>query len=209
MPKSFINMIWFRTVSQDYFPKHLLPSNARWLSRVCYCILSAHSKTRDTLHDFSNPIRSLHVTHFGWKPGGLWLSPWLPSKYKKHCQNSPSAISGSIWIFWSDENIPSDALQNGATLIQREREETNCWINVFIFIFFAYKKYSRRFINFRLNHWWQMDYFDCFFYTFLCFDSVIYLAVKGTVTSLPVFIQNILNCVSRTKSFYGFGTTWG
>ncbi len=47
---------------------------------------------------------------------------------------------------------PSDALQNGVTLTQRDREETNCWINV-IFIFFAYKKYSRRFIKFRLNHW--------------------------------------------------------
>ncbi len=31
---------------------------------------------------------------------------------------------------------------------------------VIIFIFFAYKRYSRRFIKFRLNHWWQMDCFN-------------------------------------------------
>ncbi len=51
----------------------------------------------------------------------------------------------------------------------------------------------------RLNHWWQMDYFDDAFHTFLGLDSVIYLAVNGTVTSLPVFIQNILNCVTNTN----------
>ncbi len=49
-----------------------------------------------------------------------------------------------------------------------------------------------------------MDYFDDVFYTFLGLDSVIYLAVSGTATSLPVFIQNILNCVPKTnKAFTG------
>ncbi len=47
-----------------------------------------------------------------------------------------------------------------------------------------------------------MDYFEDVFYTFLCFDSVIYLAVNGTVTSLPVFIQNILNCVPKTNEAF-------
>ncbi len=48
------------------------------------------------------------------------------------------------------------------------------------------------------------------FHTFMDLDSAIYLAVNGTVTSLPDFIQNILNCVSLDeRSFYGFGTTWG
>ncbi len=75
---------------------------------------------------------------------------------------------------------------------------------VVIFIFFAYKKYFRHFIMFRLNHWWQMDYFDDVFHTFLGLDSVIYLAVNGTVTRLPVFIQNIWNCVPKTnKAFTG------
>ncbi len=45
------------------------------------------------------------------RPWGLWLSHWLPSdshcqgteKYEKHCQNSPSAISGSIWILGCGE----------------------------------------------------------------------------------------------------------
>ncbi len=40
-------------------------------------------------HVVPNPLK-LHsssehnLRYFGWKPGGLWLSHWLPSKY--HCQ---------------------------------------------------------------------------------------------------------------------------
>ena len=81
---------------------------------------------------------------------------------------------------------------------------------VVIFVFFMYKKYSRRFITLRLNHWWQMDYSDDAFHTFLDLDTVIYLPVYGTVSSLPVFIQNILNCVPKmNESFYGFEMIWG
>ncbi len=44
-----------------------------------------------------------------------------------------------------------------------------------------------------------MDYIGDVFHTFLGLDSAIYLAVNGTVKSLPVFIQNILNCVPKTN----------
>ncbi len=37
---------------------------------------------------------------------------------------------------------------------------------------------------------------------FLNLGSGIYLAVNGTVTSLPVFIQNILNCVLKTNEAF-------
>ncbi len=47
-----------------------------------------------------------------------------------------------------------------------------------------------------------MDYSPDVFHTFLGFESVIYLAVNGTVTSLPVFIQNILNCVPKTNEAF-------
>ncbi len=40
------------------------------------------------------------------------------------------------------------------------------------------------------------------FYTFLDLNSGIYLAVDGTVTSLPVFIWNILNCVPKTNQAF-------
>ncbi len=91
---------------------------------------------------------------------------------------------------------PANTLQNGTTL-----EETNCWIKS-LFLFSLCTKYSRRFIKFRLNHWLQMDYFGDVFHTFLGLDSVYYLAVNGTVTSLPVFIQNILNCVPKTNEAF-------
>ncbi len=49
-----------------------------------------------------------------------------------------------------------------------------------------------------------MDYFDDVFHTFLGLDSVNCLAVSGTVTSLPVLIQNILNCVPKmNEAFMG------
>ncbi len=51
----------------------------------------------------------------------------------------------------------------------------------------------------RLNHWWQMDYFDDVFHTFLGLDIVNCLPVNGSVTSLLGFIQNISNCVLRTN----------
>ncbi len=44
-----------------------------------------------------------------------------------------------------------------------------------------------------------MDYSDDVFHTFLGLDSGIYLAVNGTVPSLPVFIQNILIVFRRRK----------
>ncbi len=72
---------------------------------------------------------------------------------------------------------------------------------VIIFIFFAQKKCSRRFSKFRLNHGWQMDYIDNVFHTLMNLNllDIIYLAVNGTVTRLPVFIQTILNCVPKTN----------
>ncbi len=74
----------------------------------------------------------------------------------------------------------------------------------FVRLWNTQKKYSHRFIKFRLNHWWLMDYFDDVFHTFLGLVNTIYLAVNVTVTSLPVFIHNILNCVPNTnKAFTG------
>ncbi len=47
-----------------------------------------------------------------------------------------------------------------------------------------------------------MDYSDNVFHTFLGLDSAIYLKVNGTVTSLPVFIQNILNCALKMNEAF-------
>ncbi len=49
-----------------------------------------------------------------------------------------------------------------------------------------------------------MDYSDDAFHPFMDLDSAIYYSVNGTVTSLPDFIQNILNCVPKmNKAFTG------
>ncbi len=69
-------------------------------------------------------------------------------------------------------------------------------------IFFAYKKYSRRFIKFRLNHWWQVDFPGDAFHYFLDLNRGFYLAVNGTILSLPIFLLNILNCVLKTNKAF-------
>ncbi len=46
------------------------------------------------------------------------------------------------------------------------------------------------------------EYPDDAFHSFLCLDSVIYLSVNGTVTNLPVFIQNISNCVPKMNKAF-------
>ncbi len=50
-----------------------------------------------------------------------------------------------------------------------------------------------------------MEYSGDAFHTSLDLDSVIYLAVNGTVTSLQVFIQTILNCFPKTNKAF---TVW-
>jgi len=45
------------------------------------------------------------------------------------------------------------------------------------------------------------------FIPFMDLDTVIYLAVYGTVSSLQVFIQNILNCVPKTDEAF-MGLEW-
>ncbi len=55
-----------------------------------------------------------------------------------------------------------------------------------------------------------MDYSDNAFHNFMDLDSAIYDAVNGTVASLSVFIQNILNCVPKmNKVFMGLERHWG
>ncbi len=98
-----------------------------------------------------------------------------------------------LWFEWKQRIRVAWLTQNSIRSLRPVNVEL---LNkVVIFVFFAYKKYSRSFITFRLNHWWQMEYSDDVFHTLLGLDSVKYLAVNGT--SLPVFIQNILNCVSK------------
>ncbi len=106
----------------------------------------------------------------------------------------PSVVQ---WLIQKTVHIlrPGDNLQNGAMLTLRCLI-VSCWIKSF---FFLCKKYSRRFITVRLDHWWKIEYPSD---PFLDLDKVIYLAVNGTVTSLPVFIQNILNCVLKSNEAF-------
>ncbi len=73
-------------------------------------------------------------------------------------------------------------------------EETNCWIKSFSF--FAQKKCSRRFIKFRLNHWWQMDYSDDAFHTFTFTFIFTFMHLADA------FIQSDLHCIQVAVFFF-------
>ncbi len=125
-----------------------------------------------------------------------------------HCFRSNQSINNiedvSVWCGWHRTAYAVYVQRIFSKMALRWRRGDELLNKVVIFIFLAYKKYSRRFIKLRLNHWWQTDYSDNALHTFLSLDSVIYLAVNGTVTSLPVFIQNILHFVPKTnKAFMG------
>ncbi len=60
---------------------------------------------------------------------------------------------------------------------------------VVIFVFFAYKKYSRSFIKLRLNPWCHMDYFTDLLATFLDVDRGNIIAVYGRVRELSECIN--------------------
>ncbi len=110
--------------------------------------------------------------------------------------------SVSVWCGWHSTAYAACVQRIFSKMALRWRRGDELLNKVIIFVFFAYKKYSHRFITLRLNHWWQMDYFDDVFHTFLDLDNVNCLAVNGIVTSLPVFIQNILNCVPKTNEAF-------
>ncbi len=86
----------------------------------------------------------------------------------------------------------------------RKEETLLCLIlnKVVIFVLFPYKKYSLV-ASYIMIEPPMADgvFWRCFSY-FMDLDSAIYLAVNGTATSLPVFIQNILNCVLKTNEAF-------
>ncbi len=102
--------------------------------------------------------------------GGRCIVPSLVNKLRRH-----------IRVFWLTQNSirclrPSDIVQNGATPTPWRGDQM---LNKVVIVVFFKNKYSRSFITLRWNHWWQMDYFDDVFHTFLGLDSVTYLAVNG------------------------------
>ncbi len=112
-----------------------------------------------------------------------------------------------LWFEWKQRIHALLMTENSvATLTQRDREEKNCWINVVIFIFFAYKKYSHCFITLGLNHWWQMDYFDDVFYTYFVPWQCNLLGSQWDSYKLPGFHPKYLElCSEDEQRFYWFG----
>ncbi len=74
---------------------------------------------------------------------------------------------------------------------ETDTEEKKLFNKVIIFVFFAHKKYSRSFINLRLNHCGHMDYFNNVLTTFLGLEHV------SCIAKLLDFIKNILICVAK------------
>ncbi len=167
-------------------------------------------KKKTTLFNNSSPLRQRSAI--------LENIRWMQAAYAVLCQPCCMDTSSTFvyYLIWTKTAYPCGAADTELrTLLASsgyspkwsyaDAEETNCWIKSFFF-FFAYKKYYRSFITLRLNHWWQMDYSDDVFYTFLGLDSVNCLDSH----KIPGFHPKYLKLCSKDKqSFYGFGTTWG
>ncbi len=61
------------------------------------------------------------------------------------------------------------------------------------------KKYSRSFINLRLNHWCHMDHFNDLLTTFLVHKTIQLRCCLCRVRKLSDLIKNILICVPKMK----------
>ncbi len=113
-------------------------------------------------------LREHNLGYFRWKPGGLWLSLWLPSnchcqgpeKYEKLHQNCPSAISCSTITLWSYKNTCQ--LCQGSDIL-----ESICWTQT-VYAVLCQPHHTNTSSTF-------------VFHTFLGPDSVNCLAVNGTV----------------------------
>ncbi len=189
-------------------------------------------------HVIPNPYKlsssSEHnLRYFGWEPGGLWLSHWLPSnlhcngpeKYEKHRQDTPSVISGLTVTLWSVKNTFCTEIKPGwyrrvyAVCVQGiiakmalrwlrgDVTVPKCWIKSLFLFYFCTKRYSCRFITLRLNHWWLMEYPGD---AFLGLDCGNLLGSQRDSHKPPGSHPKYLKLCSEDElCLYGFGTTWG
>ena len=79
----------------------------------------------------------------------------------------------------------------------REKEINSGIKSLFLLLFFAHKKYSRRFINLRLSHCSHLDYINDVFNTFSGPESYNALEAYGGVIQLSDLIKNIFICVPK------------
>ncbi len=82
----------------------------------------------------------------------------------------------------------------GQTRVEDWQKRRNCWIKS-LFLFSLRTKYSRSFINLRLNHWCHMDYFNNVLTTCLGLECGSCVAVAGSKSSHVM--KNIFICVPK------------
>ncbi len=155
----------------------------------------------------------------------LWMSHWLPSKLhyrgsennEKHCQGSPSAISGSIWILWSDENTFWTQRKKKNFFFNNWVSSLSLLVTVAPFWRLCTQHKQRTLFCIRLNA--RMRYFHSNQSVNTCrtyrrayaagVNSVIYLAVNGTVKPPGFYLKYLKLCSEDEQSFYRVGMTCG
>ncbi len=89
------------------------------------------------------------------------------------------------------------------------RKRRNCWIKPLFLFSLGTKKYFRRFIKLRFNHWCHMDYFNNVLTNFLGLECGSCVAVYGGSESSQISSKYLNLCSADERRSYGFGTTWG
>ncbi len=82
-------------------------------------------------------------------------------------KKSQNCIKGGTWGIFRNQNIVEISGWSLFIFLLTLGREKKLLNKVFIFVFFAHKKYSHSFITLRLNHWCHMDYFNNVLTTFL------------------------------------------
>ncbi len=87
------------------------------------------------------------------------------------------------WQQYHDACVCVPRIENKVQCIwvihQQHCSHASWYSHVFVFVFFAHKKYSRIFVTLRLNHWCYMDYFNDALTTFLGLEPDSCVTVYG------------------------------
>ncbi len=158
----------------------------------------------------SSKFRMLsQVVHFGFRERSLAIYEFWLKVYLYVCIHSQKNIKNTYPYVTDDRELHTHFASIGCfpkwCYGDEERQRADKLLNKCrYFYFLCVHKIFLSLHKIQIEPLMADGLFWQCFYTFLCLDSVIYLAVNGTVTSLPVFIQNILNCVPGTnKAFTG------
>ncbi len=162
------------TITRSSFREH--PSEVVCDNNRCLSDGMAVWEDRSFRGFWEPPWTLEHINVLELRPVYLSLRAFIPS-----LQNTFSTCIYTLiwrkaacpWCGWHRRAYALCAQRIFSKMVLRWCKGDKLLNKLVIFVLFPYKKYSRSFIILLLNHWWQMEYSDNVFHTFLGLASVI------------------------------------